>query len=65
MFKIISVFISITFIMYLFGSFYHTTFDIKYWTQESRSTLLILDGILFIGYIIVNFLEGNYSKNKG
>lgn len=47
MFKIFLVFILITCIMYLFGSFYYATFDIKYWSPEGKFSLLTLDGLFF------------------
>jgi len=33
--------------MYLFGSFYYATFDIKYWSPEGKFSLLTLDGLFF------------------
>lgn len=65
MLKTFLVFISITYIMYLFGSFYYSTFDIKYWSPEGKFSLLSLDGLCSLCYILINYLDGNYSKNEG
>lgn len=62
MFKNISAFILINCAMYLFGSFYSTTFNIDQWSEICRFVVVLCSMACFVCYLLIKLFSDNKSE---